>query len=464
MYLSHYNLASKPFQMSTDPGFLWLGEKHKEALATLKYAIVENKGILAMTGDVGTGKTTLTNALIQSLGDDTLVAIIYDPSLGVLEFFNIISFAFNMGRTFDGKGEFLIYFKRFLKKVRAQNKKVLLIIDEAQRISNELLEEIRLLSNLEDEYVQLLNIFFVGQNEFIDILKEYKNRGLGQRITLSYHIEPLTLSETESYIRHRLKISGAKARIFSSDAVQESFSFSNGYPRLINIICDHALLSGYVREILIITADIINECKEDLKISNLKTDQDTYVSDDESESIRKVSVIQQGVGNSGDESESKRKISDIQKDTDNSHRDKSESKPGISVIQQEESSEHRKTPNLMKEKRLYKRIKRLLKKEKRLDKRFSVKLPVKLEAITSSRKRVFLAETKDISATGAFIYTKEASYIPDDSQFIIDSFHPKKSTIKLKRLKQLKNCMGTVVRSTSEGIAIRFNRPIELFV
>jgi hypothetical protein len=103
-------------------------------------------------------------------------------------------------------------------------------------------------------------------------------------------------------------------------------------------------------------------------------------------------------------------------------------------------------------------------KEKRLDKRFSAKLPVKLEAITSSRKRFLLVETKDISATGVFIYTKEASYIPDDTQFIIDSFYPKKSTIKLKRLKQLKNCMGTVVRSTSEGIAIRFNRPIRLFV
>jgi c-di-GMP-binding flagellar brake protein YcgR len=103
-------------------------------------------------------------------------------------------------------------------------------------------------------------------------------------------------------------------------------------------------------------------------------------------------------------------------------------------------------------------------KEKRLYKRFSAKLSVKLEAITSSRKKVFLVETKDISATGAFIYTKEASYIPDDTQFIIDSFYPKKSTIKLKRLNQLKNCMGTVVRSTSEGIAIRFNRPIQLFV
>jgi hypothetical protein len=103
-------------------------------------------------------------------------------------------------------------------------------------------------------------------------------------------------------------------------------------------------------------------------------------------------------------------------------------------------------------------------KEKRLYKRFSAKLPVKLEAITSSRKRVFLVETKDISSTGAFIYTKEASYIPDDTKFILDSFYPKKSTIKLKRLKQLKNCTCTVVRSTSEGIAICFNRPIQLFV
>jgi len=292
MYLSYYNLEAKPFQMSTDPDFLWLGEKHKEALATLRYAIVENKGILALTGDVGTGKTTLINALIQSLGDDTLAATIYNPSLEVLEFFNIVSIAFNMGRTFDGKGEFLIYFKRFLKKVRAQNKKVLLIIDEAHRIDNELLEEIRLLSNLEDEHVRLLNIFFVGQNEFIDILKEYKNRALRQRIAIRYHIEPLKLSETEAYTRHRLKIAGAKTHIFSSVAIQEIFSFSNGYPRLINIICDHALLSGYVREIPIITADIIKECKEELQISNLNMGQDTYNLDNEGKSKPEIPVIQ----------------------------------------------------------------------------------------------------------------------------------------------------------------------------
>jgi len=324
MYLSYYNLESKPFQMSTDPDFLWLGEKHKEALATLKYAIAENKGILALTGDVGTGKTTLINALIQSLGDDTLAATIYDPSLGVLEFFNIISLAFNMERTFDGKGEFLIYFKRFLKEVRAQNKKVLLIIDEAQRISNELLEEIRLLSNLEDEHVRLLNIFFVGQNEFIDILKDYKNRALRQRIALRYHIEPLTLSETEAYTRHRLKIAGAKAHIFSSGAIQEIFSFSNGYPRLINIICDHALLSGYVREILIITVDIIKECKEELQISNLSMGQDTYNPDDEGESKINIPVIQQHTDDPDDESESK---------------------PEIPVIEREERPRHKKIRN-----------------------------------------------------------------------------------------------------------------------
>ncbi|MFO7972925.1 MAG: AAA family ATPase [Desulfobacterales bacterium] len=450
--------------MSTDPNFLWLGEKHKEALAMLRYAILENKGILALTGDVGTGKTTLINALIQSLGDDILAATIYDPSLGVLGFFNIVSNAFDMERTFDGKGEFLITFKRFLKEVRAQNKKALLIIDEAQRINNELIEEIRLLSNLEHEYVQLLNIFFVGQDEFIDILEEYKNRALRHRIALSYHIEPLTLSETESYIRHRLKIAGAKSHIFSSDAVQDIFSFSNGYPRLINIICDHALLSGYVREVLIITADIINECKEELRISSLDAGKDAHDFDDEMESKLKVSVIHRDGDDSVDERDSKHKISDIKKDADKSYGDKSEPKPEISVVQQEESPEHRKDPSLMKEKHLYKRFRKLLMKEKRLYKRFTAKLPVKLEAITSSKDRVLLVETKDISAGGAFIYTNESSYIPDDTRFILNSFYPKKSTLKLKKFNQLKNCTCTMVRSTSEGIAVCFNRPVQLFV
>jgi hypothetical protein len=369
-----------------------------------------------------------------------------------------------MGRGFASKGEFLITFKRFLKKVRAQNKKVLLIIDEAQQISNELLEEIRLLSNLEDDYIQLLNIFFVGQNEFIDILNEYKNRTLRQRITVSYHIDPLTLNETESYIWHRLKVAGSKARIFSSDAVQEIFSFSNGYPRLINIICDHGLLIGYVMEILIITADIINECKEKLHISGFNVGQDAYNSGDEIESKLKLPSIPYDTDNSVVEGESKHEIYAIQKNTNNSYGDKSDSKPEIPVIQQEKSPEHRKTSNLMKENSLYKRFKELLKKEKRLFRRFPAKLPVNLEAITSSKNRILLVETKDISEGGAFIYTKESSYIPDDTRFILNTFYPKKSHLKLKKFKQLKNCTCAMVRSTPEGIAVCFDRPVELFV
>lgn len=267
MYLSFYNLKVKPFQMSTDPDFLWLGEQHQEALATLKYAILENKGVLALTGDVGTGKTTLINALIQSLGEDTLAATIYDPSLGVLEFFNVVASAFNMGKTFEGKGQFIIHFREFLRKARERKQKVLLIIDEAQAMEAELLEEIRLLSNLEQEHIRLLNIFFVGQNEFVDILQEYRNRALRQRITIRYHIEQLTLDETEAYIRHRFRVSGTEAPIFSSGAVDEIFAFSGGYPRLINIICDHALLSGYVQELDTIHAHTIRECREELLIS-----------------------------------------------------------------------------------------------------------------------------------------------------------------------------------------------------
>ena len=274
MYLSHYNLKTKPFQMSTDPKFLWLGEKHKEALATLKYAIAENKGVLALTGDVGTGKTTLINALRQSLGKDVIAATIYDPSLKILDFFNIVAAAFNMEKKFSNKGEFLIQLRQFLIKALEKKQKVLLLIDEAQTIGPELLEEIRLLSNLEEKHIRLLNIFFVGQSEFVDILQERKNRALRQRITINYNIESLTLSETETYIKYRLQIAGTKALVFDAGAIQEIFSFSGGYPRLINILCDHALLSGFVKEVEIISTDLIRECKKELRISEWDSGQD----------------------------------------------------------------------------------------------------------------------------------------------------------------------------------------------
>jgi general secretion pathway protein A len=266
MYLSFYNLKTKPFQISTDPKFLWLGENYKEALASLKYGIMDNKGFLLLTGGIGTGKTTLINALVNSLGDNTIVAIVPDPDLEKLDFFNFIANAFKINKMFHSKGAFIIYMSHFLHNAYNNNKKVLLIIDEAQRLNPNFLEEIRTLSNIEKQNTKLINIFFVGQNEFNDILMETRNRALRQRITINYNLDPLAKNETGEYIRHRLKVAGSKRNIFTSDAIREIFSFSEGYPRLINIICDFALLTGYATEKKKINSEIIKECAEELQI------------------------------------------------------------------------------------------------------------------------------------------------------------------------------------------------------
>jgi type II secretory pathway predicted ATPase ExeA/tetratricopeptide (TPR) repeat protein len=260
MYRSHYNLVKKPFQLSTDPKFLWLGEKHKEALATLKYGVVDQKGFLLVSGDVGTGKTTLINALLEGIEEDTLVANITDPALDLIEFFNFVALSFNIPKKFDSKIDFIVYFSQFLKKVYSENRSVLLIIDEVHSLSKEVLEHIRLLSNIELPEEKLINIFFVGQNEINQTLALPECRALRQRISLVYQIEPLSENETLAYIKHRLKVAGTEKNIFTQNAVQEIYHFSKGYPRLINTICDHALLTGYARNLKKITPDVIQEC------------------------------------------------------------------------------------------------------------------------------------------------------------------------------------------------------------
>jgi len=262
MYRSHYNLVRKPFQLTTDPKFLWLGEKHKEALATLKYGVIDQKGFLLVTGDVGTGKTTLINALLESIEDDTLVANITDPALNLIEFFNFVALSFNIPKKFNNKIDFIVYFSQFLKKVYSKNRNVLLIIDEVHRLSKEVLEHIRLLSNIELPEEKLINIFFVGQNEIHQTLALPECRALRQRISLVYQIEPLSENETLAYIKHRLKVAGTEKDIFTPDAVREIYHFSKGYPRLINIICDHAMLTGYARGFKKITPDFILECAQ----------------------------------------------------------------------------------------------------------------------------------------------------------------------------------------------------------
>ncbi len=294
MYLSFYNLKHKPFQISTDPRFLWLGEKHEEALATLRYGVQDNKGFLLLTGDVGTGKTTLINSLLKTLGENTLVASIRDPALDSIDFFNYTAHAFGMDGNFTTKGSFLIAFERFLQDANSANKNVLLIIDEAQRIDQHLLEEVRLLSNIEKDECKLLNIFFVGQIEFNDILLRPENGAIRQRITINYTIDSLSIQETHQYIKHRLKVAAAddeihsfmflldkwhhedidhnldlsklQEEVFTTEAINEIYAFSKGYPRLINIICDRSLLTGFVEESKTISLKHVKECAKELTI------------------------------------------------------------------------------------------------------------------------------------------------------------------------------------------------------
>lgn len=272
MYLTHYNLRIKPFELSPDPRFFWLSEKHKEALASLKYGIQENKGFLLFTGDVGTGKTTLLNCFLNEIETDAIVASIPDPDLSIVDFFKLLSKNFNINLDFDTKGDFIIQFENFLHNTYSEEKKALLIIDEAQRLNQQLLEQIRLLSNIEKKYAKLINIFLVGQNELYELIMDEQNKALRQRITVHYNIEPLTEPEIRDYIKHRLSIAGSEEEIFTPETFHEIYSFSKGYPRLINTICDRMLLSGYVSDKNKIDAKIAKKCADELRLPGERED------------------------------------------------------------------------------------------------------------------------------------------------------------------------------------------------
>jgi general secretion pathway protein A len=266
MYLRHYNLKEKPFNISPDSRFLWMSDKHKEGLASLKYGVMENKGFLVLTGDIGTGKTLLINALIRITEVQAIIATIPDPDLEILDFFKLLAEEFDMDKSFSSKGEFLVRFKQFLLNSYASDKTVLLIVDEAQRLNSELLEQIRLLSNIELDNKKLLNIFFVGQREFNQLLLDEKNKAVRQRITVFYQLKPLSEPETAAYIQHRLKQAGATAEIFDPTAIREVYKFSHGTPRLINVICDLALLTGFSNDLKKINAAIIKDCAKELQL------------------------------------------------------------------------------------------------------------------------------------------------------------------------------------------------------
>jgi type II secretory pathway predicted ATPase ExeA len=261
MYLAHYQLKLKPFEIGPDPQFLWLGEKHQEAFAVLKYGVLENKGFIVLIGEPGTGKSTLLNAVVGSFGSSTRFAKIPDPALNEMDFFNFVADALGTGGTFDSKAEFLIHLQQFVSRTAARSEKVVLVIDEAQRLPPELLEQIRILANFEGPKQKVISCIFAGQNEFLGMVKH--NPAMSQRVFFSHIIQPLTETETGAYIEHRLKVAGAAAPIFSPSAVREVFLLSAGNPRLINVVCDQALLSGYAANRKTIGATLVRESTKD---------------------------------------------------------------------------------------------------------------------------------------------------------------------------------------------------------
>jgi len=247
MYLDFYGLAESPFNLTPDTNFLFPSRVHREVLAHLLYGVNSRKGFIMVSGEVGSGKTTLCRALLMKLGPNTEVALVLNSFLSELELLKTINEDLGIRSTGGSKKELIDELNNFLLDRRMKGKNVVLVIDEAQNLSLPVLEQIRMLSNLETEKEKLLQIVLVGQPELRRLLGSPRLRQLNQRITVRHHITPLTRKETVQYIYHRLKVAGSSGNIvFTNSALSEIYRFSGGIPRMINVICDQALLAGYV--------------------------------------------------------------------------------------------------------------------------------------------------------------------------------------------------------------------------
>ena len=246
MYLNFYGLREVPFGPTPDPKFLFQSTRHREALAQLIYGVQERKGFIVLTGEIGTGKTTLLRALLERMDDRTAVAYVHNSALPIDGLLEYVLQDWGVKSAATTPAQRLFELNEFLIDQHRKGTSPVLVIDEAQNLSVETLEAVRLLSNFETTRQKLMQILLVGQPELRDTLNLPQLRQLKQRIGLRCHIGPLSPEETRLYIRHRLRIAGAgDAGIFTDAAVQRIADYSRGIPRVINIVCDHCLLSGY---------------------------------------------------------------------------------------------------------------------------------------------------------------------------------------------------------------------------
>ena len=249
MYLEYYGLKQAPFDLTPNPRFLFHSQKHRKAYNHLLYGICERKGFVQLTGEVGAGKTTLCRALLEQLNGIFSTALILNPALDADGLMKAIATEFGLDVKGRDRLETITAIGEFLLRQVQQGKETVLIIDEAQNLTEELLEQIRLLSNIETDDRKLLQIVLLGQPELRDRLDSPRLQQLRQRITVRYHLTPLSRDEVSQYIRYRLELAGAQgAPYFTQPAVRRVFGYSQGIPRLINAVCDKALLAGFVEQ------------------------------------------------------------------------------------------------------------------------------------------------------------------------------------------------------------------------
>jgi general secretion pathway protein A len=260
MYTAFFGLGEKPFAITPDPRYLYLSERHAEALAHLLYGINESGGFIQLTGEVGTGKTTVVRTLLSRVPHHADVAVILNPRVTPVEF--LLTICEELGVVIgdsdrDSVKAMVDALNRRLLSAHAQGRRIIVIVDEAQNLSAEVLEQVRLLTNLETPTQKLLQIILIGQPELRELLDRTELRQVAQRITGRYHLKPLSREETQGYVRHRLRVAGASGEIFTGAALNEVFRLSSGIPRVINVSCDRALLGAYTRETRTVTASLV---------------------------------------------------------------------------------------------------------------------------------------------------------------------------------------------------------------
>src|SRR5271154_6654277 len=262
MYTRFFGLSEKPFAITPDPRYLYMSERHAEALAHLLYGINESGGFIQLTGEVGTGKTTVVRTLLSRVPHHADVAVILNPRVTPGEFLLTIceELGLNIGEADRNSVKQMVdALNRRLLEAHAEGRRIIVLVDEAQNLGIDVLEQVRLLTNLETPTQKLLQIILIGQPELRELLDRTDLRQLAQRITGRYHLKPLSREETKGYVRHRLRVAGAVEEIFTPAALLELHRLSQGIPRVINVACDRAMLGAYTQETRKITAALVRQ-------------------------------------------------------------------------------------------------------------------------------------------------------------------------------------------------------------